>query len=370
VKVLHFISAPAAGGAEMYIKDLATNLLSQGHSVHIGFLGKASDTGRSISFEKAFLAELRSAGVKYFFVGHNSRLFPWTGALRVRRYVLRENIDIYHSHLTYGIVFGALIRIPRVYTHHNAKMRVNRHFFKVLIRWIDRLVAISDVCGELLTEYAECSVTVIRNGVNIGKISQKAIVFDSSEPTIRCVAVGGITKQKNYNLLVSAIKCIPESVRSRFTIFIAGEGSQIETEELRRSIEKAGLQSTIELLGNVEDVPSLLNQSQLFVMSSAWEGLPISLIEAALAGLPCIVTDVGGCREVIDTCRNGLVVAPSDAQALADAIEDLVRMPSGLSEYSQNALTYSSAFSIEKASNAHLALYEELSQECISAATS
>ena len=370
MKILHIISAPAAGGAEMYIKDLAKKLLSHGHSVHIGFLGKANDTGRSIDFERAFLAELEGAGVEYFFVGNNSRRFPWIGALRVRRYVLEQNIDIYHAHLTYGIFFGALVRIPRVYTHHNSKMRVNHHIFKILNRWIDQLVAISDLCGCLLAEYAGRSVTVIRNGVDIGKISQKHVIFDSPEPIIRCVAVGTIRKEKNYNLLVSAIERIPGEVRSRLTISIAGEGAQVEMDELSEEIGRAGLEGSIKLLGNVDDVPGLLSRSHLFLMSSASEGLPIALIEAALAGLPCIVTDVGGCREVIDTCRNGLVVAPGNAQALADAIDSLVRVPSKLSEYSDNALRYSAVFSIEQASEAHLALYAELLQKDISAAIS
>lgn len=54
MKILHAISSPAASGAKMF--------LNQGHSMHIGFLGKASDTGRSIDFERAFLAELRGVG--------------------------------------------------------------------------------------------------------------------------------------------------------------------------------------------------------------------------------------------------------------------------------------------------------------------
>jgi glycosyltransferase involved in cell wall biosynthesis len=346
----------------MYVKDLAKRFLSQGHSVHIGFLGEASDTGRSIVFENAFLAELRSAGVNYFFVGHNSRKFPWMGAIRVRRYVRDENIDVYHAHLTYGIVFGALLDIPRIYTHHNAKMRVNRFIFKVLKRWVDQFVAISDLCGRLLAEYAGRNITVIRNGVDIGKISQKRVILDGPESTIRCVAVGAITKQKNYNLLVSAVARIPASVRSRLTISIAGEGSQVETENLVKTIAEAGLKGSIELLGNVDDIPALLDRSHLFAMSSAWEGLPIALIEAASAGLPCIVIDVGGCREVIDTCRNGLVVAPGNVQALADAIESLVREPSKLTEYSDNALTHASEFSIERACEEHLTLYEEVSR--------
>ena len=370
MKILHIITAPAAGGAEMYIKDLAKSLLSQGHSVHIGFLGKARDIGRSQGFERSFLTELADAGVKFFFIGSAARSLPWLGALRVRRYVLEENIDIYHAHLSYGIVFGSLIRISRIYTHHNAKMRVSRFVFNILKIWIDELVAISSLCGRALSEFSGRDVTVIRNGVDLTKIIRKQVIVDRPEQTICCVAVGAITKQKNYALLVSAVERIPVEVRSRLTVSIAGEGSRAERDKLQKAIEKAGLGRTIDLLGNVADIPALLNQSDLFLMSSAWEGLPIALIEAAATGLPCIVTDVGGCREVIDKCRNGLVVVPDSAQALADAIEGLVKTPARLTEYSDNALKYSPEFSIERACEGHLALYEKLLKKEVSTAIS
>ena len=370
MKILHIITAPAAGGAEMYIKDLAKSLLSQGHSVHIGFLGKAGDIGRSQDFERSFLTELADAGVKFFFIGSASRSFPWLGALRVRRYVKEENIDIYHAHLSYGIVFGSLIRIPRIYTHHNAKMRVSRSVFNILKIWIDELVAISSLCGRALSEFSGRDVTVIRNGIDLTKIIRKQVIVDRPAQLIRCVAVGGITKQKNYNLLVAAVERIPAGVRSRLLISIAGEGPQAETYELRKAVQKTGLGDLIELLGNVDDIPALLNQSDLFLMSSAWEGLPIALIEATSSGLPCIVSDVGGCREVIDTCKNGLVVGPDNAQALADAIECLVKTPARLTEYSDNALKYSSEFSIERACEGHLALYAKLLSNRLSLAVS
>jgi glycosyltransferase involved in cell wall biosynthesis len=71
---------------------------------------------------------------------------------------------------------------------------------------------------------------------------------------------------------------------------------------------------------------------------------------------------------VIDKCRNGLVVVPDSAQALADAIEGLIRAPHKFCEYSGNALKYASEFSIERACEGHLALYEKLHNEELSTA--
>ncbi|MCP4407268.1 MAG: glycosyltransferase family 4 protein, partial [Gammaproteobacteria bacterium] len=127
-----------------------------------------------------------------------------------------------------------------------------------------------------------------------------------------------------------------------------------------REIHKHKLAETVLLLGNRSDIPDILGQSHLFLMSSAWEGLPISLIEATLSGLPCIVTDVGGCSEVIDTCQNGVVVESGNPQALADAITRILSNPDLYSKLSANALARSGAFTIGAACSGHIRLYQEL----------
>ena len=85
-----------------------------------------------------------------------------------------------------------------------------------------------------------------------------------------------------------------------------------------------------------------------------------AMIEATRTGLPCVVTDVGGCREVIENCKNGIVVPANDSVAMSRAIETLVREPSLLSTYSENATRLSSVYSIEQAVLRHLAVYKRL----------
>ena len=112
MNILHILSAPAAGGAEIYVKDLAVELTKRGHCVHLGFLSEAKDIGRSVDFQKRYLDELTDAGIDHFIIGKSARHQPWIGATRVRNYVRDNKIEVYHAHLTYGIVFGALLKIP------------------------------------------------------------------------------------------------------------------------------------------------------------------------------------------------------------------------------------------------------------------
>lgn len=361
MKILNFISSPSAGGAENYVKDLSKELMRQGHQAFIGFSCRAEDVGRSKEFEEKFLKELDNAGIIYFFAGHDSRRKPWLGAWRLRRFVRAHKIDIYHTHMPYGIFFGALLSIPRVYTHHTHKPRAGKALYFLFNRLVDSYVGISTICAKNLSRYTGRAVTTILNGVDEKKFSGRSMPRTTRGDVIQGIAVGRIDKDKNYELLVSAINLLPKSIKEKLKISIAGEGPANLTQALAEEIEKRDLADTIELLGNRSDIPDLLLNSQLFLMSSASEGLPISLIEASISGLPCVVTDVGGCAEVVAACENGIIVEPGNPQALADAIQRLASDSELLKHYSCSAIRNSKLFGIEHACAAHIRLYRGLS---------
>ena len=362
LNILHVISFPAAGGAEIYVKDLAKELVEQGHEVHIGFLGRANDIGRSVEFEAGFLNDLELSGVKYFFIGNEARRMPWVGAWRVHKYVKTNKIDVYHSHLTYGIAFGCVLKIPRFYTHHSIAMRIHRNAFCALNSCIDQLVGISDSCSAVLAKFSNSDVVTILNGVDTKKFRQSDLRPRRLKDVVRCVSVGRLCAEKNYRLLVTAISLLPSEIKSRIELKIAGEGSLQDVKALDCQISDAGLDGVIQLIGNVENVPALLAESDLFLMSSESEGLPIVLIEAAIAGLPCVVTDAGACREVIETCQNGVVVELGNAKGLAEGISRLIEEADLFATYSRNALAHSARFSIDRAALKHVELYEMLLQ--------
>ena len=105
----------------------------------------------------------------------------------------------------------------------------------------------------------------------------------------------------------------------------------------KEKLQEWEAQGLVRFLGHVEDVPKLLAEADVFVLPSYREGLPRSLIEAAACGLPLVATGVPGCREVITDRRDGLLVPPRDAAALADAIRKLVEDPEFASRLGVNA---------------------------------
>lgn len=132
---------------------------------------------------------------------------------------------------------------------------------------------------------------------------------------------------------------------------------------MRASLEQLaldnGVSDRIEFLGNVTNVDELLYDADIFVMSSAWEGLPIAQIEATLSGLPVIVTNVGGCAEIVHKVCNGIVVDELNEDSYAAALRKMVTNDSLRNIFSQNALSYSSDYLIKTSSDKHIALYQD-----------
>jgi glycosyltransferase involved in cell wall biosynthesis len=360
VRILHLISSPSAGGAEVYVKDLAKEMVRLGHQLFIGFVNRSGDIGRDEKFESRFLRELEIAGVPYFVVGYDCRRNPILGALRVKRFCAAYGIEIYHSHLFYGLVFGALLRVPHVHTHHNLDPDASFLTYKLFNQLVDSYVGISKLCAQALSRVSGGAVTEIFNAVDRSKLERAQLPDSVTQSRLECIAVGRIQAQKNFALLVDAVRLLPAEIRGSIHISIAGEGPPAEVSSLKLAIARADLDKTITLLGNRDDVPELLAKSHLFLMSSVFEGLPISLLEASVTGLPFIATDVGGCREIAERCGNGIIVPPGDARALANTIESLVLDRAKLRQLAQNAQSNSDYFGIERAAAEHLELYSSL----------
>ena len=331
-----------------------------GHQPFIGFLNRSGDIGRDEEFESRFFRELELAGIPFFVVGYECRRNPVLGALRVKRFCAANGIEIYHSHLFYALVFGALLRVPHVHTHHNLNPDASSLTYKLFNQLVDSYIGISETCAQALSKVSGRKVTEIFNAVDRSKLKQAQLPGPGTESHLQCIAVGRIQEQKNFALLVDAVRFLPSEIRNSIHVWIAGEGPPADVSALKLGIGRAALNETITLLGNRADVPELLAKSHLFLMSSAFEGLPISLLEASVTGLPFIATNVGGCREVADRCGNGVIVPPGDAQAIASAIERLVLDRSELRELAQNAHANSGYFGIERAANEHLRLYSRL----------
>lgn len=164
------------------------------------------------------------------------------------------------------------------------------------------------------------------------------------------VSVGRFASEKGHRYLIEALSLLKrKDIRWRCTFL--GEG-ELET-ELRRLTAEHNLSDKITFPGFCEDVFSVLLKADVFVLPSLHEGSPNALIEAMGIGMPCIASDVGGIRDLIENERNGIRVPPQDSVALADALHRMLTEPDFAKKLGRNARAtiqrkFNSAESIRK----------------------
>ncbi|WP_444677376.1 glycosyltransferase [Halomonas sp. E19] len=353
MNIMHVISSAAAGGAEVYVKDISIEMRKRGHRVFIAFLDRAEEAGREQSYEDKFLAELRDNGIEFGFVGARARRNPLKGVAALRKFQRAFKPDLIHSHLYYAAIFSAFLpRVKRVYTHHNIKLRANPILYRFLDRRTHAYVGICNACTSLLKQVATRDVHHIDNAVDAARLVP--IENYPDRPLVTLLYVGRLSEQKNLALLLNALSRIDSA---NYRLLLAGSGP--EDAQLRQLASELGIAERLDFLGNVDNVSSLLKEADVFVMSSAWEGLPIAQIEATLTGLPVLVTDVGGCSEIVEKVDNGLVVGV-EVEAYADALKKMLNDYSARLRYHRNAINNSEIYTISKSVDKHLDLYHSL----------
>lgn len=356
MRIMHVISSAAAGGAEIYVKDLSKSMSAKGHSIFVVLLDRASESGRDADFEASFLAELRQYNVEYGFLGGVCRKNPYKGIVGLSRLCRMFKPDILHSHLYYGAVFSLFqFGVPHVYTHHNIKLKAKPFFYKFLDLRTSAYIGICGACTKLLKRVTSRKVVHIDNGVDSGRIIVKK-EYIPSRP-LKIVSVGTLSVQKNHQLLFQAIAQLADQ---DFTLTVAGEGSQ--SEKLKHLVEDLSIDHKVKFIGNSNNVKQLLHDSDLFVMSSAWEGLPIVQIEASLTGLPVLVTDVGGCSEIVERVGNGLV-ANVEFEDYTAKLKQLIEDESLRLRLHNNALENSQHYKVDNAVERHIELYNRLKRQ-------
>jgi glycosyltransferase involved in cell wall biosynthesis len=359
MRVMHFVSAPAAGGAEIYVKDLSIELSKQGHDVGVTFISQSTEFGRDSKFEKQFLEELEKNGIEYFFLPSGSRNNPVKGFWGVGKILTRYQPEILHSHLHYANIYCfPFVNTPIVYTHHSMLPGVNKFFYKLYNLRISKYIGISDQCSNILESLSGRQVTTVFNAIDTKRFIKRVRDVAYGEKVI-FLAVGRLVDVKNYEMLIEVANEL-RKVTKNFEVWHAGSGKVERRRALEKQIKKYNLEQHVRLLGECDDMASLINDADLFIMTSKAEGLPISLIEATCSGMPSIVTDVGGCREIIEKCQSGYSVPSGNVGEFTQAVVEVIRSPGIMKKMSSAALFYSERYHITNCVKEHISCYQSI----------
>lgn len=252
------------------------------------------------------------------------------------------NLDILHTFTAkpniYGTIAGRFARVPRIinlveglgsfYLENNLKSRIVRNLIEMLYRQTFKLadtvmfVNQDDPAYLISKKIVSPEKVFIIKGVGIDTNEWKPI--PKEDEWIRVTMIARALKHKGVQEFINAATLLGKKYPDVSFQFVGSpdEGNRFSvTEEFMRD------QTSINYLGQQNNIRHILSQSDIFVLPSYREGLPRTSMEAMSMGLPIVTTDVVGCRETVDEGVNGFLVPPQNTQALADAIEKLISNP-------------------------------------------
>lgn len=316
MKIMQIIPALGMGGAEKVLEHLVRNQKINGNKVYVvTFYDNKSpvfDAIEAMGIEIVCLN--KKPGVDWSLIG------------KIKRIIKIKSPDVIHSHL-YAIpyVFLAAGRTPVVHTVHSIAEKEQDGRTRPLCRFMYNskkctVVAINTIVKESLeAEYAipDEKVEVVLNGVSLSQCIEKAS-YELND-VVEVINVASLIPLKNHRIMIEAVSLLKEKgVYVRLTC-VGGGVCKGELEEY--AIEK-GVQAQVLFVGVSSNVFPYLNQSDIFILPSQYEGVPMSLIEAMGTGLPTIVTNVGGPVDMLQNYETGILIEPQ-AEALAEAILEL-----------------------------------------------
>jgi glycosyltransferase involved in cell wall biosynthesis len=252
-------------------------------------------------------------------------------------FALRKRISLIHASSVegwVGIRTASLLRRPCIWHIHEMLDSYVTDKAKYL-PLADRIVAVSNACAKALSEFTPLDkVEVIHNGVEVERFSRgdaEKILreFEVPEGAPVILAVGSVFPAKGHlYLLQAAQKILSEFPGAKF-LFVGDLSSRFAQyhRELRAFVQDAGIEDSVSFTGFRGDVIDFLAAATLVASPSLAESLPLNLIEAMASGKPVVACEVGGVAEVVVDGVTGLLVPPTDSDALASAIIDVLGSP-------------------------------------------
>jgi glycosyltransferase involved in cell wall biosynthesis len=327
--VLHVLNTFRTGGAEYLVLNLARCIDRERFQVSVCSMEGDGEIGE----------ELRKIGVRTFAVERRSGVDP-TLVPKLVALMRRERVEIVHTHNVapwlYAGLAARLSGAHLCHTEHSSlfsEQRALRRVERVLGLLTKAVICDGEEVRRQLIDNQRLSprnVVTIYNGVDTAlygrpvdvAAKRHALGLDGAGPLVGTVA--RLQPVKDQATLLAAFERVA-AVHTGARLVLVGDGA--ERGALEGQAHRPGLEGRVVFLGRRTDVEEILPLFDVFALSSRSEGLPLTLLEAMAAGLPCVSTAVGAIAEAVEDERTGLLVPPEDPERLAAALLRLLKDP-------------------------------------------
>ena len=312
--------------------------------------------------------KLQEMGIKHYLIPDIASKNPMDmlkSCRLIKNVIDKEQITIVHSHHRMAAFYAELVApksVVKVANAHNTftdKKKLTRLAYRNT-----KVIAVGEMVKKNLMEYFEIpkeQVCVIHNAVkpfdsNIMPI--KVLYQEHTNGNVMIGNIGRLSEQKGMTYFIEAAE-ITARTHPEARFIIVGEGE--EKEQLHAQVKAKGLQGKILFLGYRSDIQNVMSQLDFVVLSSLWEGLPLTPIEAYSVGKTVIGTAVDGTPEIIRDGIDGYLVEPRNPMQLAEKMNELIENSEMRESMGIQAVKrYQDEFSFEKLSERYVAFYEDL----------
>ena len=378
MKVLQLAYKSNITGGEKVLLQLCDALSSASHSIHCCCPERGELTDA-----------LEERSIEYSVIPF-SKTYDLNADSKIVRLIKEQRIELLHSH---GMLVNILGRLacrsiggfPSISTVHltrklSSTPRVggmgsyikNNFYYRLLDNWSssfsNRVVAVSRAVREDLLEqgYPKEKIVVIPNGIDANtftKVSEqerrnhrRELGIDEGDTLFGTIA--RLSPQKDVTCFLEALARQEESCKA----FIAGDGPL--REQLMQRALALSISHRCHFLGHRRDIAALLKACDVFVLSSRWEGLPLTILEAMASSLPVNASAVDGSKEAVIHEETGILVEAGKVDQFSKAMALLAADPKLRQRYGSASLErVKKVFTIERVAKEHLKLYEEVLEE-------
>jgi glycosyltransferase involved in cell wall biosynthesis len=328
-------------------------------------------------FDHIILCGAKGSGVRKF-DGIADRIYtiPDVSELRVKTFLVtmyklmviikKESIDIIHVHHRMSAFYVKLLNtlcrkkvIYSAHTIHNDKLQLTRFTLKKY-----PIIAVGKmVYKNLVTTFRinPSHITVIPNTVAPydGVLHENTMLRNYKEQGFFLVGnVGRLAEQKGQSYFIRGAKIIL-SQKPKTKFFLVGDGP--DAESLKQLIEELGLIEAVIMMGSQNHIQSLIKQFDLLVLSSLWEGLPLTPLEAFSVGKAVIASNIDGNNELIKDGINGYLYEATSENGLAEKVIYVMDHKEQWEKLSSNAYhTYAETYSYDIFCRKYIRLYKKL----------
>lgn len=322
MRIVQLIDSLDAGGAERMAVNYA-NALSE----KIIFSGIVATRKEGL-----LLGKIKNKS-GYLFLNKKGAI-DIASIFKLRKYCVQYKINFIHAHSS-SFFLAVLVKLtlPKVkiiwHDHYgNSEFLKDRKYLvlKIFSLFFHRIIVVNQLLFDWNKEKMLCkNISYLQNFPEIESLNGTTKLFGIDGKRVVCLA--NVRPQKNIEMLIDVAKKVCEK-KADITFHVVGKKfNDSYQEKILQQIENNKLKETIFLYDSKNDIPNILSQSTVGILTSSSEGLPVSILEYGLSKLPVVATNVGQIEEVILNEKTGFLIESNDVVSFTNKLIYLIDNP-------------------------------------------